>query len=304
MYEPVDAPLPVPSPRSLLSVAQLLNRIREGSLSTSNGEVNDDQEPGAPATRAGVSRWVNDGVTFTQEACGTIEGGLLICEGEEGGTDPAGNPQDAGDIAEEDAMRFRVGSRCSRMSGPQTQAEVQARAERMLGLWQHQYIADQFWDNQLRDGAVITSATGLAVIDGLATVEEAMAGMASDPDADNECGPGQRAMIHVNPRTLTIMAALGLVRETAGLLVTALESVIVSGPGYSGNGPEGQSGASASDAWIYGSGFVDVRLSPVLVNAEQDRLDNDLIVYASRAAVVTVGACCVVGAKLDLTNRG
>lgn len=299
MYEPIDAPLPVPSPRSLLAVAQALGRIVDGSLSTTGPSVT-DQETGHTGTTA--ARWVGDGVTFTAEACGTIEDDLTFCEGDSDFEDPAGTPDSAGGIETVDAYRFRAGSRCSTLDGT-ADPEVDARARRTLALWQHQAVAQRFARDLRADAELLTGSTALAVIDGLASVEEAMAGLSDDPDADLECGAGQRPMIHVNPRTLTILAALGLIRAEGGLLLTALDSVIVSGPGYTGDGPAGQSAADASSAWVYGTGFVDVRLSPVLVTSTMDRQDNDLIVWAARAAVVTVPPCCVVGAKVDLTAR-
>lgn len=304
MYEPVDAPLPVPSPRSLLSVAQLTGRIVEGSLSTTGGDVVDDQAPGAPSGST-AARWATDGVTFTHDACGAIEDDLTFCEGDSDFADPNGTPSASGTVVTEDAIRMRAGSICSRSSGPDTLAVVEARARRMLGLWQHEAVARSFWNDQLRvDAGIVTAAAGVAVIDGLATIEEAMAGLSADPDADIECGAGQRAMIHVNPRTVTVLASMGLIREAGGLLLTAMDSVVVTGPGYTGDGPAGQSAADADSAWVYGTGFVDVRLSAPQVTRTLDRQDNDYTVWAARAAVVTAPGCCVVTSKLNLTSRG
>ena len=302
MFEPVDAPLPVPSPRSLLSVAQLTGRIVEGSLSTTAGDTVDDQSPGAPAGRAGVARWANDGVTYAPEACGQIEDDLTLCEADDNFTDPAGALTTQPAVVTEDAIRFRAGATSSTADG-RTADLAQERALRMLGLWQHEAVARSFWNDQLRADARIISAAAEKVIDGLANLEEAMAGLSNDADTDIECGAGQRAMIHVAPRTLTILNALDLVRFEGGLALTAMDSVVVSGPGYLGSGPAGQSGESTTAQWIYGTGFVDVRLSPVSVTRTLDRQDNDWVVWAARAAAVTTGACCVAAAKLDLTDR-
>lgn len=304
MYEPVDSPLPLPHPRSLLEVARILGRIRSGTLATTGGTTVDDQADGSPVM-SGPWRQGADGVTFTQEACGTIEGNLLICEGT--GTDPQGVEATAGVVDTVDAYRFRAGSKCSRMSGPDTLALVEERARRALGLWQHQAIAANFWDTELKGAARFASpnpvATAVKVIDGLAGIEEAMAGVSDVPTVDFECGPGQMAVIHASSRAVAIMSRLNLVTEIGGLLKTANGSVVVSGPGYTGDGPVGQTAGGASTSWIYASGMPDVYLSPVFVNRTVDRQDNDMTVWASRAGLVTVGSCCVAAIKIDLTDR-
>jgi hypothetical protein len=254
-----------------------------------------------PIAGSGGPNWARGGVAFEAEACGTSEV-YEICDTPTTTTAPTG-----GGTVEADAFTVRVGARCSAMGD--VDDATRAKALRLLDVWQHAAIASEFWRGDhaqaesldrpyLADGDAQSVGTGLSALDGLAALESALAGV----EPNIECGAGQRGMIHASPETVTVWAALGLVRPEGGLLLTALDTVIVTGPGYDGSGDDGTVPTTAAHT-AYATGFVDVRLTAPMVTPTLDRATNTRVAWAERTAVVTYGPCCVASAGITISDR-
>ena len=103
-------------------------------------------------------------------------------------------------------------------------------------------------------------------------------------------------MVHAPVRVVYAWAKAGLLRREAGLLLDALDNIIVPGAGYDGSGPtEPESGA----LWVFATGLVDLRLSDVTTHEWTDPTNNVKRVVATRLAAGTWDPCCVVGVKID-----
>lgn len=100
-----------------------------------------------------------------------------------------------------------------------------------------------------------TPGTAVSLVEGMALLEDAIGG----------CGAGARGMIHAAPKATPNF--LGVRRE-GNLLLTMRDTIVCSGSGYSGVGPDGASGATptATTTWLYGTGIPMVLLdSPVVL---------------------------------------
>jgi hypothetical protein len=181
----------------------------------------------------------------------------------------------------------------------------------LLNVAQHRIVGNEFWTGAAGtaanmpnlslavDADDIASGVPVAAIDALAALEEALAG-----NSDDACGGGVRSMIHANPNTVTVWNYLGLLRNEGGLLLTALDTVVVTGPGYDGSDPDGDIDEDGSTAWAYGTGMVDVRLGKPYRLRYIDRSVNTIEVHAFRPFSVVFDGCCHLGINVNLAERG
>ena len=146
----------------------------------------------------------------------------------------------------------------------------------------------------------------------LANLEASLAG----------CPYGNRGVIHMTRKTATHLTCMGVIERvdysgrldpqdvnTKGqALVTALGTPIIVGAGYSGDGPVGATGATATATteWMFATGYVDVHLgAKKVLNEDLQRATaastNDIHLRAARAAAVHFEPCCHYAVRVDLS---
>lgn len=121
-----------------------------------------------------------------------------------------------------------------------------------------------------------------------------------------EQGSGRRVMIHARPQLVSAWHEAGLLRFEGGLIVTALDSVVVAGAGYPATDLNGNDVPASQ--WAVATGLVTVRLGEVKVFPRplEQALDavsarqNDLEVRAIQEAVATWDGCVHTAVEVDL----
>lgn len=106
------------------------------------------------------------------------------------------------------------------------------------------------------DDVTPTPGTAVELAEAIALLEDALA----------MCGDGGRGMIHVAAWSTPSFA---LIRREGQLLLTARDTIVVSGAGYMGTGPDGTDPSATGKTWLYATGVVDVRLGPIQVFGQQ-----------------------------------
>lgn len=265
----------------------------------------------------GDARW-EAGLRYRPEACG--DGNVVQAAGY-CGAGFAGMP-DPDDWPLNDDVDYvppfvAVAQECSAIGGEREIAAIEDRARRLLENCATVGIARELWRGEIArdpngprggDSADLPNnflanaasydllGSGLSMLDGLAALEEGLAG----------CSCGGVAMIHTTTQVVTYWKHLQLVdRQADGRLLTALGTIVVADPGYDGSGPGGASpDPTGASSWAYGTGMVDVRLGAVQTLRDRDavRVQNDYRVFAYRAFAATFDPCCHLAAKLDHTS--
>lgn len=246
-------------------------------------------------------RW-QGGFSWEPESCGV--GGTIA---------PCDDTDDLKDIPADDNPSLATfepfviwdGHRCSTFGG--LTEDRQQRARNLLAASQSRKVEAELyngtlataedWDNNfLRNSASLEnlSPSGSSpLVYGLAALEEALA----------ECTG--RGVIHATVQTATLWQGAQVVRREGNLLLTALDTIVVAGAGYSGASPAGSVDASGATAWAYATGLVDVRLDQVVVFGDEttiDRRRNTWEVRAERLAAATFDPCCHFGINVDLCS--
>lgn len=137
------------------------------------------------------------------------------------------------------------------------------------------------------------------------------------------CPLGQRGTIHMTHKTASILTGVGLlqridflarmdksdVNDKSQALVTLLGTPVVVGSGYTGNGPVGATGATATAGaeWMFATGLVDVHLgASEVINEDLARAvaptTNDAHIRAARTAAVHFEPCCHYAVRVDLST--
>jgi hypothetical protein len=116
---------------------------------------------------------------------------------------------------------------------------------------------------------------------------------------------GGRGMIHVAQSVVPYLNAYyQLVRNGNIIQVANTDHVVVTGTGYPGTSPDGVAPVEG-ETWIYGTGPVQVLLSPEFVPQPHiDRSVNQLEVRAERAAAILFAPCAHVAANVCLPDPG
>lgn len=301
-YLPVDAPRPGEVRQSLLVASRILGRIVDGQLPVRTAE-----DIGDEVVTQRNPDWTR-GLVFRPGRCGQGGGQWVDCgENELVLSDRPTNV----DYKPTSAV---IGVDCSSMAEIDRD-EAGENALDLLNTAQHRIIAEEFWrgDTAAADGLPNASlATGgvdlgdgetVPLIDALAGLEEALAGV-----GPAGCGGGVRSMIHASPYTVTLWNNAGLLRFDGGLILTALDTVVVTGPGYDGSGEtDGYDGPhvdpTGETAWAYGTGLVDVRLGGAKIQEYRDPDVNTIEARASRKFAVVWDLCCHVAVNVDQTQR-
>lgn len=136
------------------------------------------------------------------------------------------------------------------------------------------------------------------------------------------CPIGGRGTIHMSRKIASIMTGYNLIQRidfTARMdkddvnkkgqaLVTMLGTPVIVGDGYSGDGPVGATGETATDTqeWMFATGYVDVHLgAKKVINEDLARAiapnTNDVHIRAARTAAVHFEPCCHYAVRVDLS---
>lgn len=138
-----------------------------------------------------------------------------------------------------------------------------------------------------------------------------------------KCPLGGRGTIHMTHKTASLLTGIGLlqrvdfsarldkddVKSKGQALVTQMGTPVIVGSGYSGDGPVGATGATATAGaeWMFGTGYVDVHLgAKKVINEDLSRAiapnTNDVYIRAARTAAVHFEPCCHYAVRVDLTT--
>lgn len=192
-----------------------------------------------------------------------------------------------------------------------------ARLTRQLEGMTQKAIETELWDGAVRKGEshdnkalsdananLVNGTTALSAIQALAQLEADMA--AASP-------AGENGVIHMTRDIAALLSTTGQVflhGEGRDHLQTLSGTPVVIGSGYSGNGPTGQTGASASatNKWMYGTGTVKLYLGDVdVVNDNLSQAydvngnQNDMRIKAIRPAAVYFDTSIHLAVRVDLT---
>lgn len=192
-----------------------------------------------------------------------------------------------------------------------------ARLSRQLDGMTQKALENEIWDGFIRKGEshdnkafsdssanLVNSGTALAAGLALAQLEASMA------DASHA---GENGIIHMTRDVAALLSTSGQVflhGEGKDHLQTLSGTPVVIGSGYSGNGPTGVSGASASatNKWMYGTGAVKVYLGEI--DVVNDNLSqaydvsgnaNDMSIKAIRPAAAYFDTSIHLAVRVDLS---
>lgn len=173
------------------------------------------------------------------------------------------------------------GISCFTLSG-RTEQELMAIARERLAIHEQHTVERVFWEREL-GGLGPAAVTVLPPPSGTAWHLSQGVGALEDAIADQS---GAVGIIHAPRAVATAADARGIVHTQGPQLITALANVWAFGAGYSNNGPNGAA-APAGHAWLYSTGAVVIRRTPVQVMAALSHSTNERQVLAERDYVLT-----------------
>lgn len=285
---------------------------RRGLLAVALDATTQADEAGAGMFRsllepdlAGQPRWVN-GFSFVADSCEALDPMGIECFGSP--TDKL-TPTNSDVVTIAPFLTFGA-DKCSAMERSRPRAALAKRNLLVTESWQ---IEREFFDGiatksttpdgpspYLTDGVTATDITGgaaLAATRALAKLESALL----------DCLHGQRGVIHATPELVTLWQAGGALHIEGNTILTVLDTIIVAGPGYSGNGPDG-SAPAADTSWAYGTGLVYLRQANIIDPDETTpyaRVDRDVnteLWRVERPNAVYFAPCCVKAVHASLTT--
>ena len=191
-----------------------------------------------------------------------------------------------------------------------------ARVKRQLEGVTQKAVEQELWDGAIRKGethsnkalsdasaTLVNGTTALSVARALALLDFQMAEM-------SPCG--ENGIIHMTKDAAGLLAANYMIfhNEARGHLQTITGTKVIVGSGYTGEGPDGVTGAtaSASNKWIYGTGTTKVYLGDI--DVVNDSLAqgydvsgnaNNMRLKAIRPAAVYFDTSIHLAVRVDLT---
>lgn len=191
-----------------------------------------------------------------------------------------------------------------------------ARVKRQLEGVTQKAIELELWDGAIRKGeshankalsdasaALVNGTTALSISKALALLDFTMA-------STSPCG--ENGIIHMTKDAAGLLASNYMIfhNEEKGHLQTISGTKIVVGSGYTGTGPDGATGATASatNKWMYGTGTVKVFLGDVDVVTDNlaqsydvSGNQNDMRIKAIRPAAVYFDTTIHLAVRVDLS---
>ncbi len=274
---PVDGPVPSPPPYSLLSASRIVDDL--------------DQTQ--------VERWLN-GVEVYPYVTGTARGWDAM---KTGSNRLAKDEGDAISLPSFGALTVYLPETCSSfgiwgggMSPEQAQDRFVARATAALAAVESAAIESELMSGDALglqphlgdgNGSFPNGNTATSVTNAIALLENEIA------------GTGRQGVIHCSPAFLTFAAQNRLIgpdpRGPGGnpVLRTINGTVVVPGYGYVGQSdPDGRTASSTGQEWVYATGPVEVRRSPLILVPETvvqalDRAQNSITYRVERYVVAS-----------------
>jgi len=191
-----------------------------------------------------------------------------------------------------------------------------ARVKRQLEGITQKSMERELWDGAIRKGEShenkALSDGGATLVNGTTALSAARALALLDFELADTSPAGENGVIHMTKDVAGLLSANYMIFHNVerGHLQTVSGTKIILGSGYTGNGPTGQTGATASatNKWMYGTGSVKAFLGDVDVVADSlaQSYDvagnqNDMRVKAIRPAAVYFDPSIHLAVRVDLT---
>ena len=191
-----------------------------------------------------------------------------------------------------------------------------ARVKRQLEGGTQKAMERELWDGAIRKGEShdnkALSASTATLINGTTALSVQRALALLDFELADTSPAGENGVIHMTKDAAGLLSANYMIFHNVekGHLQTISGTKIIIGSGYTGNGPTGQTGATASatNKWMYGTGSVRAFLGDVDVVADNlaQSYDvagnqNDMRVKAIRPAAVYFYPSIHLAVRVDLT---
>lgn len=203
----------------------------------------------------------------------------------------------------EEQKPFVVGAAvgCSSFGHPaDIPGEYTDRADRALRMTQWSKIANELWTGAQSqamgatnrrlaspDAEILVSGDPVRIVDAVSLLECKF----------GECSAGAVQLIHVPRLLVPYLDAAGIIHSAPGSnrILTANNSIIIPDRGYPGTSPLGAE-ADAGQTWIYSTGPLTARLSPVahpdpMLGDAVEPSDNTIMVRSERLAAIS-WLCC------------
>ena len=191
-----------------------------------------------------------------------------------------------------------------------------ARVKRQLEGITQKAMEREIWDGAIRKGEShankALSASTATLINGTTALSVARALALLDFELADTSPAGENGVIHMTKDAAGLLSANYMIFHNVetGHLQTISGTKIIIGSGYTGNGPDTQTGATASatNKWMYGTGTVKAFLGDVDVVADTlaQSYDvagnqNDMRVKTIRPAAVYFDPSIHLAVRVDLT---
>jgi hypothetical protein len=192
-----------------------------------------------------------------------------------------------------------------------------ARIKRQLEATTQRAIEQELWDGAIRKATshpnkALTS-TGVVVLNGGTAVSAKRALSILEQGIAEASHAGEQGIIHATRDVVAILSSNSQMlfhNKEKDHLQTMGGTPVVTGSGYTGTGPDGATGATASvsNKWIYGTGTVRVYIGDVdVVNDNLGQAydvagnQNDMRLKAIRPAAVYFDTSIHLAVRVDLT---
>lgn len=189
------------------------------------------------------------------------------------------------------------------------------RVKRQLEGATQKALETELWDGVIRKGEshankALSSSTA-TLVNGTTALSVSRALALLDFSMGTGSPSGESGVIHMTKDVAGLLAANYMISHNEeGHLQTISGTKIIVGPGYTGTGPDGQTGATASatNKWMYGTGTVKVVLGDVDVVTDTlaqgydvSGNQNDMRLKAIRPAAVYFDPTIHFAVRVDLT---
>jgi hypothetical protein len=191
-----------------------------------------------------------------------------------------------------------------------------ARVKRQLEGITQKSIERERWDGAVRKGEShenkALSAASATLVNGTTALSVQRALALLDYELSDTSPCGENGVIHMTKDVAGLLSANYMIfdNKEKGHLQTVSGTKIIVGSGYTGNGPDSQTGATASatNKWMYGTGTIKTLIGDVDVVADNLAQSynvagnqNDMRIKAIRPAAVYFDTSIHLAIRVDLT---
>lgn len=183
-----------------------------------------------------------------------------------------------------------------------TAADIQARAQQALQLGEQRAVEEAYWTGSVGSTPVLADNVNAVILNTVAGAPGALCPIAAVGELEGYLAAnyGGTGVIHAPRKTIPYLARDVLVSADRSRMSTMLGTQVAAGGGYPGSGPDGTD-APAGTTWLYATGTVVIRRSPVWINPDSvaqalNRTSNQVDLLAERSYIVSHE--CVLAAVL------